>query len=118
MSDGNDSSQAPRSKRAVATSDFIRFLEAKNPDSNCPVCQSATWTVVCPYGGEGDTYRLVVPMRDGSKPMTISTFAIFCDSCGYVRQHLARTVQRWVTENPLEPELDFESGPEEPENAE
>jgi hypothetical protein len=49
--------------------------------------------------------------------MTISTFAIFCDSCGYIRQHLARTVQKWAEENPIEPELDFESGPETSEDA-
>ncbi len=117
MSEDNASIPPPRSRRAVATADFVRFLEAKSPDSDCPVCGSSAWTVVCPYGGEQDVYRLVVQMRDGLRPMTISTFAIFCDSCGYIRQHLARTVQKWAEENPIEPELDFESGPETSEDA-
>jgi len=109
MSHEKNSTQQTRSRRAVTSDDFVRFLVEKNPESNCPVCDGDAWTVVCPFGDHLDTYRLVVPMRDGPNPMTISTFAIFCDNCGYLRQHLARVVHQWVEANPVEQELDFES---------
>lgn len=41
-----------------------------------------------------------MPLRDGENPMSLSTFAIHCDNCGYLRQHLSKVVKKWVTANP------------------
>lgn len=110
MSDENDTQKSPRSKLAISSEDFVRFLEEKTLGSECPACGTDEWTIVCPPDPDGlsDTYRLVTPLRDGGKSMNISTFAIFCDHCGFVRQHLSRSVRQWVAENPVNPELDLE----------
>lgn len=92
----------------VSAFDFVRFLEDKTLDSSCPACKLDEWTIICPYDDEADAYRLITPLRDGKKPTQISTFAIFCDNCGYVRQHMSRVVRSWANENPVEPELDFD----------
>lgn len=97
-----------RSPLTVSAFDFVRFLEAKTLDSSCPACQLDEWTLVCPNDHEADAYRLVTQLRDGLKPTQVSTLAIFCDNCGFVRQHMSRVVKSWVTDNPLEPELDFD----------
>lgn len=112
--------QPERSKLSVTSDDFVRFLEAKNPESDCPVCGEETWTVICPFDHEDahDTYRLVTRLKDGSRPMTVSSFGLFCDSCGYLRQHVAKVVRQWVDDNPIEPELEFEPSPtDEDQNA-
>lgn len=111
MSDEKNEIKTKRSPLSVSSNDFVRFLEEKTLDSICPACKADEWTVVCPFSDEGDdndTYRLVTPLRDGVKPTQISTFAIYCDNCGYIRQHLTRVVRNWANENPLEPELDFD----------
>jgi hypothetical protein len=109
MSDEHDSNP-PRAKLAVRTRDFVRFLNEKSPESDCPVCGFDQWTVICP-GPEGDTYRIVAPLRDGDKSVTISTFAIHCENCGYLRHHVSKVVKRWADANPEEPELDFDPAP-------
>ncbi|WP_095083361.1 hypothetical protein [Pseudomonas sp. Irchel s3h17] len=112
MSDELSSQKQKRSSLATAADDFVRFLEAKSPESDCPVCDGDSWTVICPTYDHADTYRLVTSLKDGSRPQSVSTFAIFCDNCGYFRQHLTRVVKKWTDENPVEPELDFSSPPE------
>ncbi|HCF7312658.1 TPA: hypothetical protein NIJ62_003520 [Pseudomonas aeruginosa] len=84
---------------SVSMEDFIRFLEAKTGESDCPACKGETWTVI----GVDKTdisYRLVTSLRDGSGPVTLSTFGVYCNNCGYIRQHLSRKVKDWVLENP------------------
>lgn len=109
MSDDENSPEVSRSKFAVKSNDFVRFLEEKTPGSICPACKGDDWTLICQPNESADTYRLVTVMKDGSRQITLSTFAIYCDACGYVRTHLARHVRKWVDENPREPELDFGS---------
>ena len=104
----SDEQKQKRSVLATAADDFVRFLEAKSPESDCPVCEGDAWTVICPAFANADSYRLVTSLKDGSRPQSISTFAIYCDNCGYLRQHLSRVVKKWADENPAEPELDFE----------
>lgn len=109
MSDEQTHKAPKRAALAIAVTDFVRFLVAKSPESDCPVCKGDTWTVICPFDDDADTYRLVTSLRDGNRPMSVSTFALYCDNCGYVRQHLSKVVKKWVEENPVEPELDFDS---------
>ncbi|WPN50920.1 hypothetical protein QMK52_18685 [Pseudomonas sp. P9_2] len=108
MSDEQNSQKQKRSMLATTADDFVRFLEEKSPESNCPVCEGETWTVISPSFANADSYRLVTSLKDGNRPQNLSTFALFCDNCGYLRQHLSRVVKKWVDENPVEPELDFE----------
>ena len=112
MSKERKTVEQSRAKLAVEINDVIRFLEEKSLDSECPACGTDEWTIVCPADPEGalDTYRLVTPLRDGDRPMTLSTVAIYCDNCGFVRQHLSRLIKKWIVDNPLEPELDFDEG--------
>lgn len=107
MSDENKTADKKKHMFTVTSDDFIRFLEAKTPESDCPACGFDEWTVICPSGEDTNTYRLVTSMKDGLKPMHINTFAIHCKECGYVRHHLSRFVKAWVEDNPMEPELDF-----------
>jgi len=111
MSDDQTLKTPKRSTFATGITDFVRFLEAKSPESDCPVCGGSTWTVVCPFDDDADTYRLVTSLKDGNRPMSLSTFALYCDECGYVRQHISKVVKKWVDENPIELELDFDSPP-------
>ncbi|MNJ39982.1 hypothetical protein D3C77_348660 [compost metagenome] len=104
----SDTEKAPRSRLAVPADEFVRFLEEKTQGLKCPSCAADDWTVVCPTDDYADTYRLVTTLRDGSRPMNLSTFAIYCDNCGFVRQHLSRVVRAWVEQNPAAPELDFQ----------
>ena len=110
MSDEKTPQTAPKSKFSISSQDFVRFLEAKTLGSICPACEEDKWTIVCPADPEGlsDSYRLLTPLKDGERAMNMSTFAIFCDNCGFVRQHLSRSVRKWVDENPVNPELDLE----------
>lgn len=94
---------------AVTTNEFVRFLESKTPESACPGCQSKDWTVVG-SAANGMAYRFVTNLRDGPAASHISTFAINCDECGYVRHHWARKVKEWVTANPVQQEIEFEEG--------
>lgn len=93
---------------ATKSSDFVRFLEQKTTKNDCPTCGNEVWTVVC--ADNGYTYRLTSILRDGEKQNTFSTFALFCNECGFVREHSARLVSHWVKENPEQPELDLEFG--------
>lgn len=115
MSDDQEST-LKRSKLAVLSRDFVRFLQAKGPDSNCPVCGCDQWTVIT-MGPEGYAYRMVAPLRDGDRPISISTFAIHCEDCGYVQQHASKVVKKWVEANPAEPELDFDPAPDDEGNS-
>lgn len=110
MSDDQNSNQQ-RAQLAVRTRDFVRFLNEKTPDSDCPVCGCDQWTVICP-GPEGDAYRIVAPLRDGDRSLSLSTFALHCENCGYLRHHVSKIVKKWIDENPEEPELDFDTANE------
>ncbi|KAB0502795.1 hypothetical protein [Pseudomonas lini] len=92
---------------AVSAHDFVRFLEAKTLDSPCPACSFQGWTVIG-SSKNGSTYRLATPLRDGPKPSQVSTFAIYCNECGFVRHHLSRKVREWIDENPEPEQLDLE----------
>lgn len=109
MSDDQTQKNPKRSKFATGVTDFVRFLIAKSPETDCPVCDGSTWTVICPFDDGANTYRLVTSLGDVDRPMSISTFALYCDGCGYVRHHLSKVVKKWVDENPVELELDFGS---------
>ncbi|MFS1292062.1 hypothetical protein ACLRDI_30580 [Pseudomonas piscis] len=107
MSDEDNQTRLPRPPLSVSSDDFVRFLEANSSDADCPVCGKTEWTIICPFTEGSDTYRLVTSLKDGHKPMNVSTFALYCDHCGYFRQHLAKVVKKWVDNNPQNPELDF-----------
>lgn len=107
MSTTSDSQKPKRSRLAVPADDFVRYLEAKTQGQTCPACGHDDWTLVCPSDEEADAYRLVTVLKDGDRPMNISTFAIYCDHCGFLRQHLARKVRDWALQNPIEQELDL-----------
>ncbi len=85
--------------------DFVRFLEVKTGGYNCPACGNSQWTVLG-KAGHPEAYRVVSALRDGQAPNSMSSFALFCNDCGFVRQHMARVVRKWVTENP-EPQQDL-----------
>lgn len=107
-----DSNNPNRSKFAITAEDFVRFLEKKTTGASCPACGTDDWTLICPADDFADAYRLVTPLRDGGRSLNLSTFAIYCDSCGFVRQHFSRVVRTWVQNNPIDPELDFEPQPD------
>ena len=96
-------------KFSVTANEFVRFLEFKTPDSDCPACQSKKWTVVG-SSANGMAYRFVTNLRDGPSASHISTFAIYCNECGYIRHHWARKVNEWVNANPDQLDIEFEEG--------
>lgn len=103
---------------AVSSDDFIRFLESISINDQCPVCETDRWTIICTPEDEETpetkyAYRAVAPLRDGPKPMNLSSFSLYCNNCGYLRQHVAKVVRAWVRENPIDPELEFGEGGEE-----
>lgn len=94
-------------KFSTTMDDFVRFLIAKTDDSKCSGCGSKSWTVI----GSDQTqmaYRMVTPMRDGPSPTYLNCFGIYCNECGFVRQHVARKVKQWVEENPVQEQLDLD----------
>lgn len=96
-----------RHKFSVHMDDFVRFLIAKTDDSNCAGCGSASWTII----GSDETemaYRLTTALRDGVRPTYLNCFGIYCNECGFVRQHLARKVREWVDNNPTQEQLEFD----------
>ncbi len=106
----SDESALPH-RYSVSIADFVRFLEAKTADSPCPGCETRVWTVVG-SAANGMSYRLVTNLRDGPTATHLSTLAIYCNECGYIRTHWARKVREWVDENPQQAELEFEEAPE------
>ena len=60
---------------------------------------------MCPQD-EDDMYRLGQVIRNADKPFYLSTFAYYCDNCGYVRQHISKLVHDWAKQNPAEDEAD------------
>lgn len=86
----------------VLADDFVRFLKSKaqSDDDVCPVCGKDHWTILCPAGDQ-ETFRLGTPVRNKEEIFYVSTFAYYCQSCGYLRQHFSDVVYRWVQENPL-----------------
>ncbi len=95
-------------KYSVNMDDFIRFLEEKTEGSKCPACWSDTWVLI----GSADNemaFRHVTPLRDGPRTSTtFSEFGIYCDNCGFVRQHLARFVKQWVDNNPVQEQMELD----------
>lgn len=83
----------------ITAKDFARFLDAKLGGADrCQVCGTDVWTIFCP--GPDDIFRLGMNVRNQEKQFFVSTFAYHCDNCGYVRNHHAATVHKWVIENP------------------
>ena len=96
-----------RHKFSVTVDDFIRFLEEKSFESKCPSCGSAAWTVIG-SGATEMTYRLITQMRDGPSPTYLNSLGIYCNECGFIRQHIAKVVKRWVDENPEPEQLELD----------
>ena len=101
MTDTPESKPKRLTMFAVDSKDFARFLVAKGAgkDENCPLCQGDDWTILCP-DDDGPTLRLGMPVRNRPDMFYMSTFGYFCNSCGYLRTHMASTVHEWVENNP------------------
>lgn len=95
----------------VIADDFVRFLKSKalSEDDVCPVCGKDHWTILCPAGDQ-DTFRLGTPIRNSEELFYLSTFGYFCENCGYLRQHFADVVHKWVKDNPSIDEGEGEIG--------
>lgn len=94
-------------KFSVSMDDFIRFLVSKTNDSVCPACGTGHWTVIGSATNDM-AFRMVTQLRDGPSSTQINTFALSCNECGFVRQHLARKVREWVDSNPHQEQLELE----------
>ncbi|MCU7240384.1 hypothetical protein [Pseudomonas peradeniyensis] len=97
----------PNHRWSVTIDDFVRFLVAKTGDAKCPACGNGQWTIL----GSGETnhaYRVNTSLRDGGATKALNTFAIFCDECGYAREHLSRIVKLWVEQNPGPEQLELD----------
>ncbi len=107
MSEKPDSRPKRLTMFAVDSRDFARFLIAKgaDEDEDCPVCHGEEWTILCP-DDDGPTIRFGMPVRNRPNAFYLSVFGYFCNSCGYIRTHLASTVHDWVEKNP-KPDSDF-----------
>lgn len=92
---------------AVRTSDFVRFLEEKTLDQPCPACGACQWTLIGPKD-DGITFMLRTALRGASSPTQVTTVAVYCNECGFLRQHLAKVVRNWVDANPAPDQLEFE----------
>lgn len=105
----SDSRADPKHFFSTTMDDFIRFLHEKTTGRECPACGNSAWTVLGPAEGEY-SYRLVTLLKDDPRrTLRLSTFALVCDNCGYLRQHMARVVRKWVEENPeAQQELDLD----------
>ena len=103
--------ESAKHKFSVTTSEFVRFLQEKTPDSSCPGCNAKVWTVVG-SAANGMAYRMVTNLRDGPSATHLSTFAIYCNECGYIRHHWAKKVREWVEENAQQGEIEFEEADE------
>ncbi|NQD78617.1 hypothetical protein HP436_00290 [Pseudomonas sp. CrR14] len=94
-------------KFAVSADEFIRFLEDKTIESDCPACEGSDWTIIGD-SSSGEPFRLRTMLKSESRTIGLSSYAIYCDNCGFIRQHLARVVRNWATENPpSQKEIDF-----------
>lgn len=110
MSESTNKSSRRLTMHAVDPDDFIRFLADKAGDHDpCTVCKADDWMIMCP--DEGPTYRFGIPARNVEKTFYASVFMYFCQNCGFLRQHVSRTVNEWVQENPANLELDLEGSP-------
>ncbi|MFJ7790673.1 hypothetical protein [Pseudomonas sp. NPDC096925] len=100
--------EVPKHRYAVSIDDFLRFLVEVTGDTTCPACGNEQWTMI----GTNQTdsaYRLYTSLRDGKGQKALNTFAIYCNECGFVRQHLARIVREWVDKNPAPEQLELEN---------
>ncbi|MNJ28711.1 hypothetical protein D3C77_232570 [compost metagenome] len=95
-----------RERFTVKMDDFIRFLEAKTSTTNCAACGHDHWTILG-WSDTDVTLRLVNELLDGPKPESTSSFALFCNNCGFLRQHVSKVVRDWVDSNPEPTQLDL-----------
>jgi len=87
---------------SVKARDFVRFLDDVGVGEDlCSICGHTEWTVICPSGDE-PTFRLGTSIRNSKEMFYFSAFGYYCEKCGYLRQHAASVVYKWVSENPEE----------------
>lgn len=86
----------PKSKFDVTADDFVDFLVAVTPNSKCPGCGGDQWTTLSPMQEDADTYRLALPIRNADRPKITPAFGLSCNTCGFIRLHMAATVKNWV----------------------
>ncbi len=95
----SDSAKKPLKRMrimSVKATDFVRFIQSQTVGEDvCPVCKTDSWTIICP-SGEEPTFRLGTQVRNREDMFYFSTFGYFCDSCGYLRQHVSSVVHKWV----------------------
>ncbi|MEB2647589.1 hypothetical protein SOP86_18275 [Pseudomonas canadensis] len=98
----------------VKARDFVRFIDhIAAGDDICTVCGHGEWSVICP-SGEEPTFRLGTSIRNSEELFYFSTFGYYCEKCGYLRQHAAQVVHRWVKDNPEEERISLDSDRGEP----
>lgn len=85
---------------SVSPDDFVRFITAKGTKTDeCPICGHTEWSVLCSPDDE-PVFRVGMPVRNREEEFYLSAFGYYCESCGYLRQHMAAVVHKWVQENP------------------
>ncbi|MBF8730476.1 hypothetical protein IRZ59_08445 [Pseudomonas guariconensis] len=92
---------------SVQMDDFIRFLEEKTSSTSCAACGNDLWTILG-WADTDVTFRAITPLLDGPKEESASTFALFCNNCGFLRHHMSKVVRDWVDSNPAPEQLDLD----------
>lgn len=97
----------------VTTQDFIRFLNATRAQSTCPACgkSPSKWGLFSSnWEGNDDAgedpvmellfHRFRKVREEDGKPYGVSTYAMFCQSCGHVEHIYQPVVAEWLNSNP------------------
>lgn len=90
--------------------DFIRFLQAKTSNHECPACGNKMWTIAG-FVGQENAARFNLKIEDVPNASSVSSLGCSCNECGFMRFHMAHVVHEWLEANPAaQQELDLNDG--------
>jgi uncharacterized Zn finger protein len=78
--------------------DAIRFLLAKTDKAKCPCCGSEKWIVPFAEGDDESVFLMPLGASFGAEPAY--NLALECNNCGFVREHRAKFIADWISQNP------------------
>jgi hypothetical protein len=95
----------------ISGDDVNRFCAARGVTATCPYCGKDNWTVTAPQHPNGTPYgdwALIgnpdTPNNQFGQP-TLPLLTLVCTNCYGVRTHALLAVQRWLKDNPAQPEI-------------
>jgi len=81
-----------------------RYFGETGFEYDCPVCHAEKWIVINGKNVE-PAVILLSPAGDlrGSRPARVSTYSMYCDNCGFVRQHVRSVIDEYLAAHPEPP---------------